>query len=225
MRPISCNQEMGTQKGMCAQEAHSLSQSHALFHSLPQNFQDKSYHSYYYYLGCSLVTKLCPTLLQPHGLQPSVPWDFPDKNNGVGAIFFSRGYSQPTCGISPVSPAMIDRFFTPEPPGKPSYLCRPSIISCSTDSDPCRALCNFLKHSLCFETLQQVILHVFLFWEIPFTLLLFSLQTWLFSKDTAFLYHSGECFIMPLLYLLAQKWEELLPLFLHNIQGFSLIAL
>ena len=34
MRPISCNQEMGTQKGMCAQEAHSLHQSHALFHSL-----------------------------------------------------------------------------------------------------------------------------------------------------------------------------------------------
>ena len=34
-----------------------------------------------------LVTKLCPILLQPHGLQPArplCPWDFPGKNTGVG---------------------------------------------------------------------------------------------------------------------------------------------
>ena len=34
-----------------------------------------------------LVTKLCPPLLQPHGLQPTrllCPWNFPGKNTGVG---------------------------------------------------------------------------------------------------------------------------------------------
>ena len=42
------------------------------------------------FLPCCLVTKSCPTLLQPHGLQPARllhPWDFPDKNTGVGCHF------------------------------------------------------------------------------------------------------------------------------------------
>ena len=47
-----------------------------------------------------LVTKLCPTPWQPQGLQPTrllCPWDFPDKNTGVGChsllqgIFLSQG--------------------------------------------------------------------------------------------------------------------------------------
>ena len=35
--------------------------------------------------------------LQPHGLQPpgSFPWDFPGKDNGLGAISFSRGSFPP----------------------------------------------------------------------------------------------------------------------------------
>ena len=39
-----------------------------------------------YPLYC-LVDKPCPTLLQPHGPQPTkllCPWNFPDKNTGVG---------------------------------------------------------------------------------------------------------------------------------------------
>ena len=38
---------------------------------------------------CCLVTKLCPTLLQPHGLSPArlCPWDFSGKNTGVGYHF------------------------------------------------------------------------------------------------------------------------------------------
>ena len=39
---------------------------------------------------CCLVSKLCPTLLQPHGLQPArllCPWDFLGKNIGVGCPF------------------------------------------------------------------------------------------------------------------------------------------
>ena len=40
-----------------------------------------------WYVHCCLVAKLCPTLLQPHGLQPSRllhPWDSPGENTGVG---------------------------------------------------------------------------------------------------------------------------------------------
>ena len=40
-------------------------------------------------LGC-LVTRLCLTLLPPHGLSPArplCPWDFPGKNTGVGCHF------------------------------------------------------------------------------------------------------------------------------------------
>ena len=41
-------------------------------------------------MQCCLVSKFCPTPLQPHGLQPTrllCPWDFPDKNAGVGCHF------------------------------------------------------------------------------------------------------------------------------------------
>ena len=46
---------------------------------------------------CVLVAQLCPTLLQPHGLQPArllCPWDSPGKNTGVGchSLLPSRGY-------------------------------------------------------------------------------------------------------------------------------------
>ena len=46
------------------------------------------------FLPCCLVAKSCPTLLQPHGLQPARllhPWDFPDKNTGVGCHFLLPG--------------------------------------------------------------------------------------------------------------------------------------
>ena len=41
---------------------------------------------------CCLVTKSCPTVLQPQG--PAVllcPWDFPGKNTGVGCHFLHQG--------------------------------------------------------------------------------------------------------------------------------------
>ena len=53
-------------------------------------------------LQSALVLRLwllsCPPFLQCYGLQPSrllCLWDFPDKNTGVGCLFFSRGSSQP----------------------------------------------------------------------------------------------------------------------------------
>ena len=41
-----------------------------------------------------LVAKLCPTLLRPHGLQPTsllCPWDFPGEHSGVGCHFLLQG--------------------------------------------------------------------------------------------------------------------------------------
>ena len=43
--------------------------------------------------ACS-VTKLCPSLLQSHGLQPTrllCPWDFPGKNTGGGCHALLQG--------------------------------------------------------------------------------------------------------------------------------------
>ena len=62
------------------------------------------------------------TLLRPRGLQPSrllSPWDFSDKNTGVGCHFFlpfSRGSAQ--SGIKAVSPALQADSLSSEPPGK-----------------------------------------------------------------------------------------------------------
>ena len=44
------------------------------------------------------VTQSCPTILQPHGLQPTrllCPWDFLGKHAGVGCHFLPRGSSRP----------------------------------------------------------------------------------------------------------------------------------
>ena len=53
-----------------------------------------------------LAAQLCPTLVQPHRLQPArllCPWDFPGKNTGVGChfllqgIFPTRDWTQVSC--------------------------------------------------------------------------------------------------------------------------------
>ena len=50
---------------------------------------------------------------------PPCLWDFPVKNTGVG--FPSPGnLADP--GIKPSSPALVGRFFTAEPPGKPVFV-------------------------------------------------------------------------------------------------------
>ena len=44
-----------------------------------------------------LVAQSCPTLCDPHGLQPArllCPWDLPGKDTGVEVISFSRVSSQ-----------------------------------------------------------------------------------------------------------------------------------
>ena len=67
-----------------------------------------------------LVTQLCLTLLQPHGLQPVrllCPWDFPSKNAGMGCHFLSpRDLPDPRMEL--VSPALPGGFSTAKLPGK-----------------------------------------------------------------------------------------------------------
>ena len=80
--------------------------------------------SYCLLIFCCLVTKLYPTPLQPHVLQPArllCPWDSPGKNTGVGCHFPSPG-DLPDPGIEPMSPVLTDGLFTTEPPGKLYHL-------------------------------------------------------------------------------------------------------
>ena len=62
-----------------------------------------------------------PSLLQPQGLQPArllCPWDLPGKNTGKGQDFLLQGIF-PTQG-SKLRLRIAGRFFTTEPPGKPT---------------------------------------------------------------------------------------------------------
>ena len=56
---------------------------------------DKLIYSLFYEKSCCcLVTKLCPALLGPHGLQCTkllCPWNFPGKNIGVSCHFLLQG--------------------------------------------------------------------------------------------------------------------------------------
>ena len=48
------------------------------------------------------------------------PWDFPDKDTGVGCYFLFQGPRDiPDPGIKPASPALAGGCFTTEPPGNP----------------------------------------------------------------------------------------------------------
>ena len=46
----------------------------------------------------------------------AIPWGFPGKTIGEGCHFLITQKTQPP------SPALAGRFFTPEPPEKPSYV-------------------------------------------------------------------------------------------------------
>ena len=67
-----------------------------------------------------VVLLLCPTLLQPHGLQPAalLSMGFPRQEYWSGLPFPSPG-DLPNPGIKPTSPISAGRFFTAVPPGKP----------------------------------------------------------------------------------------------------------
>ena len=61
-----------------------------------------------------ICAQVCPTLLRPHGLEPTrllCPWDFPGKNTGVGCHFLLQGIV-PNSGTESPSPALAEGFFT-----------------------------------------------------------------------------------------------------------------
>ena len=67
------------------------------------------------------VAVSCPTLCDPHRLQPArllCPWDSPGKNTGAGCHSFLQGIL-----LTQGSPAVAGRLFTTEPPGKPILSC------------------------------------------------------------------------------------------------------
>ena len=72
--------------------------------------------------SCSLMSDS----LKPRGLLPArllCPWNFPDKNTGVGCYFLLQGSSR--LWIEPVSLeslALTSGFFTTAPPGKSQQL-------------------------------------------------------------------------------------------------------
>ena len=54
-----------------------------------------------------------------HGLNRLLcPWDSPGKNTGLGSHFLLQG-QLPEPGIEPMSPALVGRFFTTQPPESP----------------------------------------------------------------------------------------------------------
>ena len=77
-----------------------------------------------YVYVCIFICCACLVMsnsLRPYGLQPTrllCPWNFPDKNTGVGCHFLLHGIF-PTQG-SNLSPALTGGFFTTEPPRKPN---------------------------------------------------------------------------------------------------------
>ena len=83
---------------------------------------------------CHLVTQLCLTLCNPMDcslLGSSVHGIFQVRILEWVAVYFSRGSSGPRnrTHIFCKSPALADRFFTTEPPGKPHHLPRTWVVS------------------------------------------------------------------------------------------------
>ena len=71
--------------------------------------------------------ELCPTLLWPPwnaDCQAPLSRGFPSKSIGVGCYFLLQGMDLPDPGIEPASPRLAGRFFTTEPPEKPSSVPR-----------------------------------------------------------------------------------------------------
>ena len=83
-------------------------------------------------IDCCLATKLCLSLLRPHGLQPARllgPWDFSGKNTGVGCHFLLQGILQTQGSNSPLLSWQADSLPLSHlgSPYSAAYLC--SIVS------------------------------------------------------------------------------------------------
>ena len=109
-------------------KAHVLS----LIHMKSMSLHLKSMLSFYFWSFlhhykctgcCCLVAKLCPALLQPHGLELTrrlCPWNFSGKNTEWVTSPFPGDLLDP--GMEPTSPALAGGFFIHLPLGKPWSL-------------------------------------------------------------------------------------------------------
>ena len=72
--------------------------------------------------GGGLVNKSCPTLATPWTVACQTPLSigFPRQEYWSSLPFPSPG-DLPDPGIEPMSPTLAGRYFTTEPPGKPSF--------------------------------------------------------------------------------------------------------
>ena len=99
-------------------------------------------------VGCACSLD-CLVASDPHAPKPSRglgPWDFPDKNIGVGSHSLLQGISsQPRDRTPcPLVSCTAGRFFTTEPPGKPIKV---SFYWTSKEVEP--------FHQLCRQELEQ----------------------------------------------------------------------
>ena len=88
---------------------------------------------------CCSVTKSCLILSQPLELQLAkflCPWDFPDKNAGVGCHFLLQ-WIFPTQESKPC-PALAGEFFTAKPP-------REALGLIESENDSCSVMFNSLR--------------------------------------------------------------------------------
>ena len=86
---------------------------------------------------CCLVTKLCLTLLRPVDLAHQAPLSMGfSRQEYWSRLPIPSPGDLPDPGIEPESPALAGRFFTSDPPGKPSLIMSVQFIyafACSND--------------------------------------------------------------------------------------------
>ena len=96
-----------------------------------------------------VCTQLCPTLLQPHGLETAgllCPWDFSGKNTRMTAISSSRDLPNPATEPTLMCPALWADSLPAEPSGKSrKTAARGSHCSAQNSATPAAALRRKVK--------------------------------------------------------------------------------
>ena len=114
-----------------------------------------SFKNFLFYCCYHSLAQSCLILCDPmYCTRLLCPWNPPGKSTGVGSLSFL-----PEPGIVPASPALACRFFTTEPPGKPSIFIT-GVIKLSLE--------GCYKHSLTQQIFTASLLRAWLslsFWS------------------------------------------------------------
>ena len=116
---------------------------------------------------CACVSRsvVCDSM-RPHRLQPArllCPWDFPDKNTGVGCYSLLQG-NLPDPGIKSGSPALQVDSLPSEPPGSPNFHLiwhKPNFLNFT----------NQLSEHIFWGGKQSYSLHIKIILSLPFQFL------------------------------------------------------